>query len=906
MSQLNYPKKALRLVYVAIFFLSLFFLFEKTIFAQATLERIDFGGPLFSSGGYPGISYRNYTQGDYNNDGFEDFIISDYIYPGDYTGGIYIFYGSYSPASATNPDFSMIGSAPMTTFGAIVDTADMNGDGIDDLIESSTYYNSSTGRIQIFFGGNDFPNTPDVVLYGSTVPTTLYFAEMGVGDVNGDGIIDLVASSAGYGSGRGQAYVYYGPVASGDVPDWTYTAPVLGTWYGNEGNVVDINLDGYDDIIATAPYDDTNYTNAGRVDFFLGSESGPALTPTYSFFGEYANATIGFYMGKFDLPTDSGGQIIFQSDIESERVYLFVSSPSFDGTITKIYNNPVAEVDNFTMIMANLGDLDNDGFSEFAANAYSYQPATKKGRVYVYKGGTVLPDSHTWVLEGDNNNDYFSGPIRAGDWNKNSWNDFFVLALGYPSGRMRGALYLYEIDHGNPAINIHDEIYLSTKEIGGSASDFEAGYIVDGVQWSENSNLSGVWNDCSAVDGSFDENVEDYTCDLSLLGEGNQTLYFRSIDQNGISIPESLFASDSFVLDTVAPTGSLIINNGDLETSSRNLVLSITGDDGIGSGVSEMMISEDPSFLNSDWIPFATPSNFTLSSNQAVKTVYIQFKDFAGNLSNTYSDEIILNLPNNGGSSNNNIQSEIVQDIDAPEIRILEVAGISNKNDSDLITFKIPIQIPVVTGKTEPFVKVFFKSDGLDVFSIIASETGDFSMTLLPFTGNSIMYEYYAQDKSQNNSTSKYLKFELIKTFVEYYNPQKVSTPSPEITLIPVSTEVEVEKRIGQEEYIYTVVDQHKNPLPETIVFWEYEQFISNAEGKVSIPEKIADGFSLVVKFKDCDYEGNVSGEEIHIEIEKFQIFPSCLIVPILFSLIGLGFILYTKKHHRKLMNKTV
>ena len=86
--------------------------------------------------------------------------------------------------------------------------------------------------------------------------------------------------------------------------------------------------------------------------------------------------------------------------------------------------------------------------------------------------------------------------------------------------------------------------------------------------------------------------------------------------------------------DTAGP-GSISINSGAACTESQNVTLTIDP----GSNT-EMMISEDPLFAGASFEPVATSKAFTLSAGFGTKTVYIQFRDASGNLSNVFNDTI--------------------------------------------------------------------------------------------------------------------------------------------------------------------------------------------------------------------------------------------------------------------------
>jgi hypothetical protein len=95
------------------------------------------------------------------------------------------------------------------------------------------------------------------------------------------------------------------------------------------------------------------------------------------------------------------------------------------------------------------------------------------------------------------------------------------------------------------------------------------------------------------------------------------------------------------ISDTTPPTGSISINNDATYTDSRSVSLSLSASDN-SSGVSQMMITNSSSFEGASWEDYTTSKSWTLPSGDGKKKVYVKFKDGAGNVSEIYSDEIIL------------------------------------------------------------------------------------------------------------------------------------------------------------------------------------------------------------------------------------------------------------------------
>jgi WD40 repeat protein len=102
--------------------------------------------------------------------------------------------------------------------------------------------------------------------------------------------------------------------------------------------------------------------------------------------------------------------------------------------------------------------------------------------------------------------------------------------------------------------------------------------------------------------------------------------------------------SDYIRLDTTPPTGSIIINNGALTTTSQSVTLGLTCADGTGAGVTRMRFSDNGSTW-SYWMLPATTRAHTLPAGLGYHTVRVQYLDGANNYSPVYNDYIKLVAP---------------------------------------------------------------------------------------------------------------------------------------------------------------------------------------------------------------------------------------------------------------------
>jgi glucose/arabinose dehydrogenase len=116
-----------------------------------------------------------------------------------------------------------------------------------------------------------------------------------------------------------------------------------------------------------------------------------------------------------------------------------------------------------------------------------------------------------------------------------------------------------------------------------------------------------------------------------------QALYYTTYANGG---EVHRIAADNDVGDIVKPSGTVLINGGAARTKRRvvNLALSAS-DPEPGTGVDSMRFSNDGTTW-STWEPYGTSKVWYLSSGYGTKTVYVQFRDRAGNASEVATDTI--------------------------------------------------------------------------------------------------------------------------------------------------------------------------------------------------------------------------------------------------------------------------
>lgn len=172
-------------------------------------------------------------------------------------------------------------------------------------------------------------------------------------------------------------------------------------------------------------------------------------------------------------------------------------------------------------------------------------------------------------------------------------------------------------------------------------------------------NLSGIYNYTwqVATDTGFTQNLQQGTTaglSCTVTGANGNTYYCRARAQDQVGLNGAFSsASDGILVDTAAPTGSIAIENGAAYTIDTDVTLNLTYSDspsGMSGGSAGMRFSNDNSAWGS-WITPAATASWTLASGDGAKTVYVQYRDAAGNVSTgTISDTIVLDTAPPTGS----------------------------------------------------------------------------------------------------------------------------------------------------------------------------------------------------------------------------------------------------------------
>jgi len=200
------------------------------------------------------------TSGDLNADGINDIVVvAPYTFtdePGDtasgyQSGATYIYFGSATLSATPAPDVTIQGAISSNPA-----TGDVNGDGMADLLAPAS------GKVRVFFGGTDFQTrvgVPDVVANAELTAGSNAVAYLG--DVNGDGIGDVaVSNSAAKNTANaitGAVYIYRGSATlSGTLAATAAAATIWGAGgeFDKFGSSIALVGGANQDILVGAPW----------------------------------------------------------------------------------------------------------------------------------------------------------------------------------------------------------------------------------------------------------------------------------------------------------------------------------------------------------------------------------------------------------------------------------------------------------------------------------------------------------------------------------------------------------------------------------------------------------------------------------------------------------------------------
>ena len=258
-------------------------------------------------------------------------------------------------------------------------------------------------------------------------------------------------------------------------------------------------------------------------------------------------------------------------------------------------------------------------------------------------------------------------------------------------------------------------------------------------------------NNCNWIETNSSPINTSYTLSS---GDGLKTVYAYTKDLAD-NISEQVI--DTINLDTEKPTGNTIsINSNATYTQSTGVTLTLSS-----SGATEMCISNTNSCTS--WEPYATSKSWALTNNDGNKTVYVWYKDLAGNISDSANDSITLDSAapsNNSVSINNNdaYTTGISVTLTLKSTGATKMCISNSSTCSSYVDYVTSYSWTLSSGLGSKTVYVYFKDDAGNVSSVVTDTINLYSaISTVPSQSGTLTYSGNAQSPSWSNYDSNKL-----------------------------------------------------------------------------------------------------------------------------------------------------
>lgn len=348
---------------------------------------------------------------DLNGDGIPDVVVtveSDKGHAAQYSGFNGAFIMMQDQLAPNGPGIAAWTQLSIATMG------DFNNDGIEDFV-------MGVPEREDFLG--DIPS--QVVVYSGAGGKLLHlqflfaqptgYAVSSIGDINADGRDDLFLSGDAGGSPLfpNNAEVRLAP--SGAVRYIKSGTGINDGFGASLAGVGDVNLDGFPDFAAGAPFGNYVRVFSGRSGSLLYQISGTGLFST-------SLASSGDYDG------DGRNDILVGAPSDTAGGSISIYSGATGLLAGKRFGAGSGE--NYGAAVAFIGDLNQDGMAEFAVGAplHDAPGINNAGSVSIHRGGTAAPITY---VAGDGVNFRIGTALsRAGDINQDNLPDLLILSPG--------------------------------------------------------------------------------------------------------------------------------------------------------------------------------------------------------------------------------------------------------------------------------------------------------------------------------------------------------------------------------------------------------------------------------------------------------------------------------------------
>ncbi len=294
-----------------------------------------------------------------------------------------------------------------------------------------------------------------------------------------------------------------------------------------------------------------------------------------------------------------------------------------------------------------------DNVSDVYSDTITLDTATPTGSVSINDGATYATSPSVNLALSANDETSGLSLMRFSN-DGSSWSDWesynTSMAWTLSTGDGTKTAYVQYKDNAGNVSTYTDTIILDTASPSSSVASLPTyqSALSFLVSWSGSDTTSGVASyDVQFRDGTGvsweDWQTSPMATSTAFVGEEGHTYYFQSRARDNAGNVEDYPGGDGdthTTVDVTPPSGSILVNDGAIDTTSTDVILNLSASDGV-SGVSQMSFSNDGSSW-SNWEDYSTSKLWALTSGDGLKTVHVRYKDNAGNISLVCTDTITL------------------------------------------------------------------------------------------------------------------------------------------------------------------------------------------------------------------------------------------------------------------------
>ncbi len=321
---------------------------------------------------------------------------------------------------STIPAWEVDGSMPSAALGmSMANLGDINGDGHDDLIigvpgEDGGHPSEGAAHIHLGSVAGLF-TAPHWTAKGGQDHAFFGTSVAAAGDVDNDGYRDFIVGAPGWdgvaGANVGRVVLYRGgPFGPVPTPLWEVEGDVPEAGFGRAGGgAVDVDNDGYEDLLVGAPWAHAALEDSGEVFLYLAPDGVPADIASWSFSMDFPDDELGFSVasdgdvngdGFDDFAVGAPGPVLASG--EGGAILVFHGSASGPGPLPNWtrFGEP-GGVDRLGHAVVT-GDINGDGLTDVIVGEAGWgAPLPDAGRVQLYLGSaTGLAPVPQWAVEG--------------------------------------------------------------------------------------------------------------------------------------------------------------------------------------------------------------------------------------------------------------------------------------------------------------------------------------------------------------------------------------------------------------------------------------------------------------------------------------------------------------------------